>query len=238
MDKIIAISHAVENEILEKTNNSEKVILIYNAVDLKRFSLSTKNFDTNNLVIGNVARFYPAKNGQDILIESIKDLKINQEITVRCLFAGAVANENQKKVFQEIKSQLESQELTENVSFLGNVDDVPGFLRQIDLFVLPSRYEGFGIALIEALATGVPVVASDIDGPKEIFDLARKQRVNIGELTKCGDANDLSRKMVFCFLNYKSYKRADMRKFVENNFSIDSMVSKHLQVYDAIKKNH
>ena len=103
MDKTIAISHAVEKEVLAKIKDSDKVTTIYNAVDLTRFSLTTKQFDPHNVILGNVARFYPAKKGQDILIDVTKELKKNSSLNIKCLFAGAVAqNQNQEEIFNDI----------------------------------------------------------------------------------------------------------------------------------------
>ena len=116
------------------------------------------------------------------------------------------------------------------------MDDIPAFLQQIDIFVLPSRYEGFGIALIEALASGIPVIASDIDGPREIFDLARTEYINIGELATCGDSESFSDKVNTCISNYHEYDKIQMRSFVEKYFSMDSMVKEHLKAYELMLK--
>ena len=54
------------------------------------------------------------------------------------------------------------------VRFLGHVDDVRGLLKKADIFLIPSRWEGFGLAAVEAMNAGLPVIASDVAGLREI----------------------------------------------------------------------
>lgn len=57
----------------------------------------------------------------------------------------------------------------DRIRFLCDRTDIPALLGNADIFVLPSRYEGFGLVLLEAMAAGVPVVAADVDGPAELL---------------------------------------------------------------------
>ncbi len=186
------------------------------------------------MVLGNVARLFPDKKGQDVFVKAIAEYKENGKCSnVRCNFAGAVFK-GQEKVFEELQEFVDQHQLQQNIRFLGNVKDIPGFLNGIDIFVLPSRYEGFGIALIEALACGIPVIASDIDGPREIFELAKRDGVDIGYLAISGDSSDFAEKISDCIDNYGIYDKQRLRKFVENHFSMDVMVDEHLTLYKSI----
>ena len=232
LDKTIAISYVVESEILKKAKDHNKVVTIYNAVNIEKFDISDKTFDEHDVRIGNVARFYPEKKGQDILVNAVKEIKKTMKGSIICEFAGAVFK-GQEKTFDEIKKLVIANDLEENIVFLGGVSDIPGFLRKTDIFVLPSRYEGFGISLIEALASGVPVVASDIDGPKEIFELAEKDNVDIGYLAEVNSIDDFSKKIRDCIEHYDKYNRYELQSFVKKHFSVEEMVSKHLEVYNS-----
>ncbi len=243
LDRSIAISHIVENEILKRIKDSNKVNTIYNAVNLNRFIAGNKSFNPKNIMLCNVARFFPDKKGQDVLVEAVKDYKdmcihdenVSDDVVAKisCEFAGAVFK-GQDKAYKELQNYIAANNLKSNISFLGNVEDIPAFLRSHDIFVLPSRYEGFGIALIEALACGLPVIASDIDGPKEIFELAREDGIDIGYLARCGDSEDFAKKIRECVNNYDKYNKLKMRKFVDKHFSIDNMVDEHLKLYTSL----
>lgn len=244
LDRTIAISHIVETEILKRIKDQSKVVTIYNAVDLSRFKVSDKSFDPENVMLCNVARFFPDKKGQDVLTEAVADYKeccayegatsdVDAASGVRCDFAGAVFK-GQEEPYKKLQDYVASNNLQSNICFQGNVEDIPSFLKEHDIFVLPSRYEGFGIALIEALACGLPVVASDIDGPMEIFDLAREDGINIGYLAECGNPKDFAGKIRECVNCYSEYDKHKMREFVERHFSIDNMVEEHLKLYSSL----
>ena len=243
LDRTIAISKIVEREILKRIKDRSKVKTIYNAVNLRRFTVGNKSFDPKNVMICNVARFFPIKKGQDVLVEAVAHYKelleldetIDQDakLDIKCDFAGAVFK-GQEKVYKELKDYVAINGLQSNIRFLGNVEDIPNFLCEHDIFVLPSRYEGFGIALIEALACGIPVIASDIDGPKEIFELARKDGVDIGFLAERGHSRDFANKLRYCVCNYYKYDKLKMHEFVETHFSIDNMVDEHLKLYTSL----
>ncbi|WP_027206046.1 glycosyltransferase [Butyrivibrio fibrisolvens] len=243
LDKTIAISNIVEEEILKRIKDRNKVKTIYNAVDLGRFTLRNGIFDPDNVMLCNVARFFPDKKGQDLLVKAVsayKELTGCGDISdrgvasdIRCDFAGAVFK-GQETAYEQLQDFVAANGLESNICFLGNVEDIPGFLREHDIFVLPSRYEGFGIALIEALACGLPVIASNIDGPKEIFELAREDGVDIGFLAECGDAENLAAKISDCVSGYDKYDKLKMREFVERHFSIDHMVDEHLNLYSSL----
>lgn len=183
--RVIAISQCVKEDIIAAGIKASKVVTVPNAVDLSRFVPTEKTMDPEAPVIGNVARIQPQVKGQDVLIRAISLLK--QEYPhIRCLFAGGPAKSDQVSLaqLQDLTAQLE---LTENISFVGNITDVPTFLSGIDIFALPSRSEGFGISLVEAMAMGIPCIASNLEGPAEVMEQGK-----YGWLFPCEDAQALA----------------------------------------------
>jgi glycosyltransferase involved in cell wall biosynthesis len=135
-----------------------KIRQIPSGVDPARFSFADSHElpSKNTLVIGSAA-VLEARKGHEFLLEAAALLKADG-LNLRYQIAGA----------GPLRRQLEQQAahlgLQEEVRFLGFVDNVPNFLANIDIFVMPSLHEGLGVAVLEAMAAGKPVVASRVGG--------------------------------------------------------------------------
>jgi len=117
------------------------------------------------------------------------------------------------------------------VRSLGFRSDIAGFLRGIDLFVFPSLFEGLGLSMLEALATGVPVVASGVGGIPEVL-----QGMEAGRLVPPADVDALVSAMKEFLLSGRDSlfdlgKKA--RKQVEEKFSLAGVARNFEQVYLA-----
>lgn len=112
-------------------------------------------------VIATLGRF-DAKKGFDILLEASALLR-DRNIPHRLVLGGAGDEE------PALRAQALRLRIAAQVEFFGWVSDKAAFFAAADLFVLPSRQEAFGLALVEAMAYGVPVLASDADGPRGIL---------------------------------------------------------------------
>lgn len=226
-DKFIGISDAVVEDIIAAGIGKKKVVRVYNGIETKKYDCARlKKYDENAVVIGCVARIMPELKGQDILLEAIKIVK-KQHPKVMALFAGGVA-ENQQGDYEKLKNYVRDNSLEENVKFLGNVDNIPEFLNGIDICVVPSRSEGFGLALVEAMAMGVPCIASNIAGPREIV-----LNEGIGKLFENGDSQSLSMKIEEVISKYSEIKNAtwNHKLKVRQNYSIEYMCSSLLGIY-------
>ena len=199
--------------------------------DQNRAASETGTCETHKSVIRicNVARFYPKKKGQDLLITAVEQLLPKYPGLV-CSFAGEPApGQNQEKVYQQMIEDIDRKGLAAHFEFAGNVKDVPAFLSDKDIFVLPSRYEGFGISLIEAMSMGIPVAASRLDGPMEIVC-----DNSYGELFEPGSADDLAAKLRIIIEKLPYYDHTEIRDYVCRNFSITSMVDQHIRLYQKL----
>ncbi|HAT4119820.1 TPA: glycosyltransferase [Clostridium perfringens] len=232
LDKIIAISKAVENEILNSGINSNKVELVYNGIDFSKFNIKNKCIKNKEKInIGCVARIDPKAKGQDILIRAIKEIS-DTKSNIDCYFAGEV-NKNEDYVLIKLKNLANELNVERNIHFLGKIDNISGFLDDIDIFVLPSRYEGFGLALVEAIACKVPVIASNIDGPKEIL-----KNGELGELFEKENYIDLAKKIIELINNENLEKINKSYNEVKKRYSIGLTVDKLRDIYvDSRVKN-
>lgn len=226
-DQFIGISDVVKNDIVQAGIKEGKVRRIYNGIDVKKYECAQKKlFDADHIVIGCIARIMPSLKGQDILLRAAYKLK-KQFPHIKVIFAGGVAEE-QKNEYKELQEYVKNNDLSANVTFLGSVDDIPAFLNTIDICVVPSRSEGFGLALVEALSMGVPCVASNIEGPKEIIG-----NEGIGMMFEPENSEDLANVVVEIINDFPKVKDKVWKKRIDikNKYSIQTMCEKLLQVY-------
>lgn len=142
--------------------SKDKIQIIPNAIETERFkynSLIREEYRNKlqlkqcDYVIGNVGRFAWQKN-HEFLIEVFHEIsRVSEHAKLVLIGIGELE--------KEIQNSVSSMGLQDKVLFLGKRDDVPALMQAIDIFVLPSRFEGFPIALIEAQATGLKCIASD-----------------------------------------------------------------------------
>lgn len=175
IDRHIAISKAVE-ALCEREGFHRKT-QIYNGIDLlpfkneNRLSLTERlrqaSFKQRPMRIVQVGRMHYPKKGQDLLVRAIHQC-VQNGMNLLAILMGGVYEYSQKS-YQELRELVSELGLENNIEFFVNRTDVPDVLKEADLFVLPSRYEGLGLVVLEAMAAGVPVIASNIDGPAELI---------------------------------------------------------------------
>lgn len=163
-----------------------------------------------------VGRFEPQKD-HDTLLRAVAMLP---SVHLLLLGDGPLRSE-----LEQVVRQLG---ITERVSFLGFRDDVPAILKACDVYVHSTTSDGFGIAACEAMATGLPVLASDVPGLAQVVEGA-------GILFPVGNAEILARELNL--LAGSSEKRARMSAASRKRaaeFSIERTVDRHLQLYESI----
>jgi glycosyltransferase involved in cell wall biosynthesis len=175
ISRIITVSAAVRDDIIR--NNSKafaaKVVTIYNGIDVQLFvhsNLTREDAkarigipDKKVFVYGTVGRLVETK-GQIILLQAFA--QISRECPQSWLvFAG------DGRLESELRRLAAELGIQESVMFLGHRHDIPEVLKAYDVFVLPSVAEGLPGALLEAMATGLPVIASRVGGVPEILNI-------------------------------------------------------------------
>ena len=171
-DNIIVVSKAIKNEILKYFNNLN-ISIIYNTIDRSYFEkisindINTikKKYNLTNNFIFTVGHQETRKNFLR-LIYAIYILK-NDFPNIKLIIAGQKADETEK-----IKKLIIRLKLSRNIKVFSNLNDfeVRCFYKLASLFVFPSIYEGFGIPLLEAMASGLPMVLSNTEVFREITE--------------------------------------------------------------------
>jgi sugar transferase (PEP-CTERM/EpsH1 system associated) len=233
-DRVIAVCELARRAEIERGRVApEKVITIYNAVDPARLAdpaattpgaqVPVPASATGRRLIGTVCRFHPQK-GLDQLIAAFAEL-CKRTPDVQLLLVGD----------GELRGQLETQVrrlgLADHVTFTGFRTDVPAILTELDLFVLPSLWEGLPLVLLEAMAAQLPVVATAVGGtPELVLD------GETGLLVPPADPTALAAAMHF--LLTQDALRREMgrrgRRRVEREFSATRAVAETTQLYEEL----
>jgi glycosyltransferase involved in cell wall biosynthesis len=196
VNRIIGCARSVRDDVLRNNPSigPEKVIALENSIDFERFANAsiTKTEAKSKLsgvpadafVYGTVARFGPYK-GHRFLIKAFE--KVRRQVPSAHLI---LAGEGPLKA--EIQQQAVDASLHDSVHFLGRRDDIPRLLRAMDAFVLPSiGSEGMPLVILEAMAAGVPCIASSLSGIPEVINGS-----DVGLLVPPKDDNALAEAMI------------------------------------------
>jgi glycosyltransferase involved in cell wall biosynthesis len=179
---IIAVSSAVRRGLIESGVPAAKIEVIHTGIqmpgpaaqDRQKFGLSEADF-----VIGHMGAF-TAEKGQDVAVAAAA-------LLARSLPQAKVVLAGDGPLRKEMLTEIR-QGASQNVIFPGFISDRAAFFAVLDLFIMPSRSEAWGLAALEAMAHGVPVIASDAGGLPEIVETG-----NGGWLVPSGDATTLAR---------------------------------------------
>jgi glycosyltransferase involved in cell wall biosynthesis len=161
-EKIVCVSEAVRDALAAwKPVLIDKTVVIPNGARLSQFKPVIREGFHDPVVILSVGRLTAAKNYR-IALKAIADLSTRTDYAFKWLIAGDGSLRNE---LEELVSTLS---LDGVVEFLGTREDISILMRDADIFFVPSAWEGFGIAAVEAMASGLPIVASDIPGLGEV----------------------------------------------------------------------
>ena len=167
-NKLIAISRSVKLDIESRSMN--KCEIIYNGINIGAIQQWGTIFQQKVINIILVGRLDHLVKGQDLLIEAAFSLVVGKQL--KNLKFSIVGEGNSRRYLEDLIFNLN---LGENVFLLGNKERewIYENLHKFDLFIQPSRLEGFGLTVVEAMVAKVPVIASNIEGPAEILEFGK-----------------------------------------------------------------
>jgi len=231
----ITVSEKDRQSLLKSGFPKERIELIYNAVTIEPDFIkqnpdtirSTWRLPQNALVCLAVGRLVPVK-GYDVLIEAVK-LALPQIPGLHCIILGE--GESRESLAKQIKEcGLESR--IRLVGYYGRNDTLMS-LRACDFFVMPSRYEGTPIALLEAAALGCPIIASHSGGIPELVTHEEQAL-----LVPAEDPDALAQALIRLSQNRKfaSLLGMNAKTHVEANFNLDKQVRLTEQTYQKARE--
>lgn len=180
---VVAISGAVEDFLVSYFKvPKQKIVFIQNGIDIEKFKNAIKPLNEKEIVFGIISRLEPVK-GHIYLLKALKILKDSYKLEPKVMIAGD--GSLRKYLAEYVKVNL-----LKKVEFLGSVADVSQFLKSIDISVVPSIEEGFGLVVLEGLASRKTVLVSDIKAFQELIQSGKN-----GVLFKMGNAEDLAHEL-------------------------------------------
>jgi glycosyltransferase involved in cell wall biosynthesis len=226
-DRIVLVAGVLRNRF----DWVREFTTIYNGADLKQFggwtsasrAVKAQSLTGNGLLIVSAGRIEPSK-GQIYLIEACAILK-DRKIPFQLLLAGDAED---KTYLTACRNKAVELNINDRIAFSGHIATLPDVLHRADIFVLPSSGEAFSRAIIEAMAAGRPVVATDVGGAREAIE----EGVS-GFIVPPADPAALAEKILLLALDGSLRKKfgAAARKRVEERFTIEENVGKTEQVY-------
>jgi len=169
-DRILAVSQAVKESVVRYDRISPgKIEVLYNGIDPSKFKGNFKEsrvrqkfgVKPEDFLVGIVARLEEQK-GHIYLFKALRQLRPDfSQIKVLVVGDGTLRS--------ALESRAMEMGLSEQVLFAGTRKDIPEILAALDLFILPSLWEGFSLALLEAMAMGTPVIATAVGGASEVI---------------------------------------------------------------------
>jgi len=226
--RLIAVSRDLANYIEQRgLFSANDIDVIYNGVDQQRYLIPTSgtlraqlNIPEDAPLIGSLGNIRPAKN-YEMLIDAVALLKNPHAHFI-------IAGHQKEKLMEKLDAQMRALGVHQQIHFIGFYDNTPEFLKQIDLFVLSSSSEGFSIATIEAMAAGLPVIATRCGGPEEIL-----QHGSTGYLVSVHAPQELANAIKNLLDNPEEAKRLASAGYdhMRNTFSLTVMLQGYKKHY-------
>jgi glycosyltransferase involved in cell wall biosynthesis len=223
---VVAISQPIVELLIGAGVDAARIRLIHSGIDVPRFAAcGGEKMPVRAPVIGCLA-VLELRKGHRFLLEALALLK-SRGMKLRCLLAG---DGPERGPLEKLSARLG---LEQEVEFLGFVADTPAFLAGVDVFVLPSLYEGLGVAALEAMAASRPVVASGVGGLAESISDGKT-----GLLTPPGNSEALS-EAIAKLINDPSLARGlgqCASAHVRKHFALEKMAARNeAHYYDLLE---
>lgn len=234
VSKFISVSAELRNWLLNDIGLPEKKIMqIINGVDTNQFKPTTEKqsakaklgFKLDSFIVGIVGRLDPVKD-HETLFKAFRILCDNKNSErFRMLVVGIGVLEEKLKILARDFN------ISKNITFAGDRCEMPQFYECMDVYVLPSIAEGISNTILEAMASGLPVIATRTGGSPELVDEGMT-----GFLFTPGDCKELADKISFYCDNFSILMEHGLngRIRTEKEFSLSAMVREYEKVYTSL----
>ncbi|MCH7826874.1 MAG: N-acetyl-alpha-D-glucosaminyl L-malate synthase BshA [Bacteroidetes bacterium] len=227
-DGVSAVSRFLKEKTLTNYNIEKDITVINNFIDIDLYKpngtskLREHIAPNNEKIIVHTSNFRPVKR----VTETIRILeKVRKEIPAKLVLVGDGPDRSEcERLCRELN-------LCDHTKFLGKQNGLVEILNASDLFLIPSQSESFGLAALEAMSCGLPVVSSSVGGLPELI-----KHNETGFIAEIGDIDRMSKYVIELFTNKRKYDLFSKasRKRVEENFDKEIIIPKYEKFYNKI----
>ena len=214
--KIVCVSEALLDGLVKITGSREKLVVIPNMVDTDYFNLPVNKRENQPFIFLSIGTLEMVK-GYDTLLKAFAEFtdKTEGEFFLRI---GGKGGE-----LKNLKALARDLAIEDRVSFTGHIskERVRDEMHRSNVFISSSRFESFGVALIEAASTGLPLIATKSGGPESIVN-----NVN-GFTCQTDDPSSLEELMRKAYFNYKEFNQIQIRQETINQYSKNIISEKY-----------
>ncbi len=234
-DEVVAVSANVKDSLKEYWSKRKSIHVIHNGIDVHKFCPQTKvrsetrlkyNISDDIFLLGIVARLVPVKDHKTLFKAfSLLSSEINN-IHLFVVGDGVLKN--------ELEEKINIMGLSKKITFVGESLDIYAILPAMDLFVLSSLSEGLSVTLLEAMSTGLPIVATNVGGNTEIVEDGYN-----GFLVPPKNPKALSKAVEKLYLNRDLHKQMaiNARKKAIDHFSLEKWIDSYESLYSTYTNN-
>jgi sugar transferase (PEP-CTERM/EpsH1 system associated) len=237
VDRYVTVSKDLERYLIDRVHiGASRITQIYNGVDTERFAPAAADFmapwpsgfaAADSFVIGTVGRIQAVKD-QATLVRAFAAL-VGRDPDLRRRLRLAIVGDG--PLFTELKQLVADLGVADLAWLPGSLHDTSAAMRALDVFVLPSLNEGISNTILEAMASGVPVLATDVGGNPELVEAERT-----GRLFTPGDVAALTRLLTNYVADTALVRRHahQARERAVEQFGLAGMVGRYQAVYDEL----
>lgn len=232
-DAVCCISQSVHDDVSARYPGVSSRV-IDNGIVTRDIFVKRRNLTGEGLRGVQVSRLVHEKKGQDVLLRALRI--VNDRLGSRRINVDFIGDGSSLEFLRSLARDLG---VESDCRFLGGMgrSDIYARLCNYDFLVQPSRYEGFGLTVAEAMAAEIPVVVSDIEGPMEIIDHGR-----YGYAFESGDekslAQTLERVVNEIAAPFAAERLAAAKRRVIERYDVGAMADKYGQVYEEVFDEH
>jgi glycosyltransferase involved in cell wall biosynthesis len=230
--RVIAVSQAVADALNSQwIFESRKITVIHNGIDFGRFepaAKATAQTEEDHFRVGMIGHLAAIKGPHDFIRAAA--IVCAQRSDVEFVIAGEDKSRNGENR-ADLEKLISDLALNDRIRLLGWIDNVAELLSTFDVFISPSRAEPFGLSIVEAMAAGIPVIATASEGAREIIEDGAT-----GRLVPIDDSNALAQAIQDFLDNANEPGRlaANAKTSARERFSVGTMVDRTERVYAEV----